>query len=192
MCGSPFSSPWIDLYTSSDVVVMGRSPVHCPQTEGHLQHRGVWAPDKKVSSFQSSRLCDQIMSNSVFFLWKLLFPSPHPRTRFFWCSKNANNSESEVVLYELEVAAMTRVILQGWACISTTSRHRVCRCNRAFPFQRFTSRQTLISPSELEPESESEGGAGHRPCAPAGLRGTVCYFSTFAGCWCCRPSAVLT
>lgn len=28
-------------------------------------------------------------------------------------SKNANNSESEVVLYELEVAAMADVILQG-------------------------------------------------------------------------------
>lgn len=30
-----------------------------------------------------------------------------------FCSKNANNSESEVVLYELDVAAMADVILQG-------------------------------------------------------------------------------
>lgn len=32
---------------------------------------------------------------------------------FVCCSKNANNSESEVVLYELEVVAMADVILQG-------------------------------------------------------------------------------
>lgn len=31
----------------------------------------------------------------------------------FCSSKNANNSESEVVLYELQVAAMADVILQG-------------------------------------------------------------------------------
>lgn len=31
----------------------------------------------------------------------------------FCCSKNVNNSESEVVLYELEVVAMADVILQG-------------------------------------------------------------------------------
>lgn len=30
-----------------------------------------------------------------------------------FCSKNANNSESEVVQYELDVAAMADVILQG-------------------------------------------------------------------------------
>lgn len=39
---------------------------------------------------------------------------------FFCCSKNANNSESEVVLYELEVAAMARAILQGWGYVSRT------------------------------------------------------------------------
>lgn len=35
----------------------------------------------------------------------------------FCCSKNANNSESEMVLYELEVATMADVILQGWGFI---------------------------------------------------------------------------
>lgn len=30
-----------------------------------------------------------------------------------FCSKNVNNSESEVVVYELEVAALADVLLQG-------------------------------------------------------------------------------
>lgn len=34
------------------------------------------------------------------------------------CSKNANNSESEVVLHDLEVAAMADVILQGWGSVN--------------------------------------------------------------------------
>lgn len=44
-----------------------------------------------------------------------MFPSSPQSTIpcFSYCSKNANNSESEVVPYQLEVAAMARVILQG-------------------------------------------------------------------------------
>lgn len=86
----------------SYVVVMGGPSVHCSQTEGHLQHCDVRAPDTKVGSVQSSGLCDHMS-------WGL----QPMMTCFFCCSKNANNSESEVVLYELEVAAMARVILQG-------------------------------------------------------------------------------
>lgn len=42
---------------------------------------------------------------------------------FFHCSKNANNSESDVVLFELEVAVMADVILQGWGFIAGLPLH---------------------------------------------------------------------
>lgn len=74
----------------------------------------------------------------------------------------------------------------------TVTHSRICCRNWAFPFQRFTSRQTLLSPSQLEPQPESEGGAGHRPRAAAHLRGTAVWvFLEVAGIWCDLPPCVL-
>ncbi|XP_071350483.1 integrin alpha-5-like isoform X2 [Trachinotus anak] len=57
-------------------------------------------------------------------------------------SKNVNNSESEVVLYELEVAAMADVILQG-----------VSRPDKViFPPPNWTARQSLSEEQEVGPE----------------------------------------
>ncbi|XP_047439331.1 integrin alpha-5-like [Mugil cephalus] len=57
-------------------------------------------------------------------------------------SKNANNSESEVVLYELEVAAMADVILQG-----------VSRPDKVFfPPPNWTTRQSLREEQDVGPE----------------------------------------
>ncbi|XP_022601124.1 integrin alpha-5-like isoform X1 [Seriola dumerili] len=57
-------------------------------------------------------------------------------------SKNANNSESEVVLYELEVAAMADVILQG-----------VSRPDKViFPPPNWTAHQTLREEQDVGPE----------------------------------------
>uniref|UniRef100_A0AAQ5Z2Z8 Integrin alpha-2 domain-containing protein n=1 Tax=Amphiprion ocellaris TaxID=80972 RepID=A0AAQ5Z2Z8_AMPOC len=57
-------------------------------------------------------------------------------------SKNANNSESEVVLYELEVAAVAEVILQG-----------VSRPDKViFPPPNWTVRQSLVEEQDVGPE----------------------------------------
>ncbi|XP_028261856.1 integrin alpha-5-like isoform X2 [Parambassis ranga] len=57
-------------------------------------------------------------------------------------SKNANNSESEVVLYELEVAAMADVILQG-----------VSRPDKViFPPPNWTVRHSLVEEQDVGPE----------------------------------------
>lgn len=86
-----------------------------------------------------------------------------------FCSKNANNSESEVVLYELEVAAMADVILQGWVvcltlhnqcesvCVELTQlcQHtsRVSRPNEiVFPPPNSTLHQSLTEEADVGPE----------------------------------------
>lgn len=107
--------------------------------------------------------------------------------KYFLCSaswsKNANNSESEVVQYELEVAAMADVILQGWGTVVSATASSLlhpyvvipARWNaelRARLFQCFSTRQSHFSTSQLDRQSESEGRAGHRPGASAGLWGT--------------------
>ncbi|CAN9512122.1 unnamed protein product [Ophioblennius macclurei] len=57
-------------------------------------------------------------------------------------SKNVNNSESETVLYELEVAAMADVILQG-----------VSRPDKVvFPPPNWTARQSLLEEQDVGPE----------------------------------------
>lgn len=88
---------------------MGRSSIYCAQAEGFSQHCAVWAPDTKVGPTSESPLvhgekewCGEPANTCCLFVCR---------------SKNANNSESEVVLHELEVAAMASMILQGWGIV---------------------------------------------------------------------------
>lgn len=70
-------------------------------------------------------------------------------------SKNANNSESEVVQFQLEVAAMADIILQGWDishcfihsffAVSTWGDAEILRLLQCFP-----ARQSLPPTPQLE------------------------------------------
>lgn len=131
---------WIELFHFYHAVVMGGPSVHCSQTEGHLQRCDVWAQDTKVGSFHQS--------NSMFFSFLSCRYSSqwNPEPTFFRCSKNANNSESEVVLHQLEVAAVARAILQGWGCISKPLTKPMSCCNLGLPVSVFHIQTKSSSP----------------------------------------------
>lgn len=102
------------------------------------------------------------------------------------CSKNENNSQSEVVPYKLEVVVRSDVILQGWVHMQnpfiflSTSQDHLFWMLYLFSFyllsssshlQRLTTRQGHLPPSKLEACQECDGRTGCRTLRPAHLRG---------------------
>lgn len=101
-------------------------------------------------------------------------------------SKNVNNSESEVVLLELKVAAKADLILQGWGLLFNSSNMflsdviltllMAANMINVWLWQCFSAGQSYLFSLWLERSSRSDWGGRRRPWTSAGLWGML-YFS---------------